>query len=676
MTVETSVETDVVEALVSDGQFVNLVPGAAFVEIDLDPDFVDTVTEAYLSVLVYIPSTVQADLAVWGTIMVVTTDNLSLGIEDIGGTVYWWANSDIGDGFAEVVFDQWVQVEMHYIGGENEFDIRLDGVEYNGYEVESGPAPGINYLAVNSFPNAAVGSGGGTQADDTIGVDEMSWSADDWISEGGTIETRWAFESADPIADAAVTYPTPAWLGFVSDSGEITLDEGGGFLPDSFSGEFEEGDVGASVTVFIDDEEVTSCVQTGSVTRRLNRPWTATFRMFTDCAPGTACSTARVYINGDIWFHGFITQISTEAGEDGNLMSEYTCQDPMFLWQWRPARSGPDSDDPGDFSNPHIFRDPYVLGPLIMQQLLFQSEVDTDPNFGEGDLFIVYGDFPTGGVDLSGAPEDYPMTIAEAFELLASTGELDGVMTPIDSVPGKMARVDMYNGNYGTDRTASVAFEYATGAHNVRALRMTEDSTNVCNKLWYYLGPRALTVRDPAGDQHWNANITGDDPFLHYTTDGEPGPGGKSVNSDNTQYVALNNPLGDRIYDSRTGGCGVRMEVRIYDAQGDENPSEFRELYRRQWQNESWLRAEPRILIHVTPVRTSEAMSLPPGVSPIAIGDFDIGDLVTVTAGPVVRGGFTGAQRIYEYTVSWDEDGILEVGELLTSSDQEGSSPD
>ncbi len=116
------------------------------------------------------------------------------------------------------------------------------------------------------------------------------------------------------------------------------------------------------------------------------------------------------------------------------------------------------------------------------------------------------------------------------------------------------------------------------------------------------------------------------------------------------------------------------MEVRIYDGQGDDSdqPVAYRELYQRLWQEESWLRAVPRTLIHVTPVRMSDNMVLPPGVNPVPVGAFDIGDLVTVTAGPIVRGGFTGAQRIYEYTVSWDEDGIVEVGELLTASDAEG----
>ncbi len=421
---------------------------------------------------------------------------------------------------------------------------------------------------------------------------------------------------------------------------------------------------------FIDGTEVTDCVRSGSVTRRLNRPWQASAQLYSECAIGDACSRLRIdFIEGSnttIWFHGLVTQISTQAGEDGAIISEYTALDPMFLWQWRPAR-----DPDGDFSNPSFFKD-LLYGPAIMQSLLETSENDTNPNFGEGPLFIdlAGASYASGVTDLSGAPVDWPMTIAECFELMASTGTLDAILTPID-VGGNMASIAVYNGDYGTDLTASVFFDYETGDHNVRTVRMTEDSTNLVNKLWYYLGPRVKTSKDPAGDQHWRANVQGQDLTLPYP------PGGVSVG-------ALNDPvgppwtddqLGERIYNSRISQCGVRMEIRIYDAEGDDanSPAAYGQIYQRLWQMESWLRAIPRTLVHVTPVRMSDNMQLPPGVNPVPVGAFDIGDIVTVTAGSVVRGGFTGGQRIYEYTVSWDEDGVVEVGELLTSSDQEGA---
>ena len=46
----------------------------------------------------------------------------------------------------------------------------------------------------------------------------------------------------------------------------------------------------------------------------------------------------------------------------------------------------------------------------------------------------------------------------------------------------------------------------------------------MCNKLWYFAGPRIQTPADPAGDQHWCFNVTGDDPRLP-----DPIPNGEAL---------------------------------------------------------------------------------------------------------------------------------------------------
>jgi hypothetical protein len=61
---------------------------------------------------------------------------------------------------------------------------------------------------------------------------------------------------------------------------------------------------------------------------------------------------------------------------------------------------------------------------------------------------------------------------------------------------------------------------------------------------------------------------------------------------------------------------------------------------------------EPRDLIHITPTRETE------------IDSFGIGDLVGVDI-PIE--GVNGAQRVYGYTISWDNDGVLALSELQTS---------
>lgn len=84
-------------------------------------------------------------------------------------------------------------------------------------------------------------------------------------------------------------------------------------------------------------------------------------------------------------------------------------------------------------------------------------------------------------------------------------------------------------------------------------------------------------------------------------------------------------------------------------------------LYRKLWYQESFIRTEPRQIMHVTPTRGS------------GIYEFDIGDIIGVASTTDVRGGFSGGQRVYEYTVSWDNDGVLELSEIQTSADQEGA---
>lgn len=406
---------------------------------------------------------------------------------------------------------------------------------------------------------------------------------------------------------------------------------------------------------FLDGVEITNIVLEGSATRRLNRISQATVRVPIDSAFGAVGSRLKVVFDGNIFFHGIVLMIEDQCDEDMGY-TVYNASDPMELWQWRPARDGPDGNDPGDFSNPLFFTE-FIFGPQILEQILLQSEDDSDPEFGEGPLFIELGTFETGGVNLSGAPTDWPMTIAEIATLLTDTGEVDIVLTPIDT-GSNMARIDVYNGDYGTDRTGSIFFDYATDNHNVRRLRQAVDMSQMCNKLWYFGGPRVKTSDDPEGVQHWCFNVQGDDPDL-------PEP---------SKPPSVADILAARLVSRST--YGVRMDIKIFDARGEDCSEAItdaeRMLYRRLWLLESFLRQQPRQMVHLTPVRISDSIQLPPGVNPVQIGDFDIGDLVTVRAGAFVRGGFTGAQRVYEYTVSWDSEGVYEIGELITSPNQEG----
>lgn len=401
--------------------------------------------------------------------------------------------------------------------------------------------------------------------------------------------------------------------------------------------------------VFIDGVELippvgsgTSAVS-GSATRRLNRPAQATVRIPTDLSVGGAGSTLKIeFDETGLFFHGFVLLCETNPERDAGY-TVYNATDPMELWQWRPCRDygGP---TPGNFIDPS-FLERMESGPQIIEELLNASENPAGiPATAEGPLFLARGTFETGGTNISGAPATWPISMMDMAALLTSTGELDIIIDAVDS-GGNMGTISCYNGDYGTDLSGSVVFEYGMGDHNVQTLRWNEDMTNISNKIQYFFGPKE-TIR------RYKSNITGDDPCLDVQIGTTP-----MTNLDTRRTNSRN-------------AYGVRMEIQEFEVDtlikeqeplgtcDTLDPVKF--LYRQNWFLESWIRAEPKQIIHVLPERGAE------------IGTFDIGDLVGVSCTPAIRGGFSGAQRVYEYTISWDTNGVLSLSELQTSSDQEG----
>lgn len=401
------------------------------------------------------------------------------------------------------------------------------------------------------------------------------------------------------------------------------------------------------------------------VKRRLNRPSQASFRVPSylvrdlqfDGRP-LLCSgyrTLSVTLDSTgLFFHGIIWTVN-EDGDEDMCYSQVTAYDPMVIWRYRPARDDVDSysGDAGNFSDPS-FLERNLYGPQIMEEILIASEGLTDPlripEFAEGPLRLDLSTstFAQGTADLSGAPTNWPMTIAEIASLLTNTGELDIVIEPIIGlgIPSNLGRVHCFNGNYGNDLTGSVHFDYATGDYNARLLRRTEDMSTIANKNWYYLGPRQ-------DQQHWAANVTGDRPSL-------PHPPGGDVTLPYTNGApgSPTNPLGGVIASSRNE-LGVFMQIGIYDNFGSE-ASAF-PLYERLWQVESLLRANPRNMVYITPIRNGA----------FGPGDFDVGDLVTINIGDAARVSESGAQRIYAYTIDIDDDAVEALGEFESSPDQD-----
>lgn len=382
---------------------------------------------------------------------------------------------------------------------------------------------------------------------------------------------------------------------------------------------------------------------TGSSTRRLNRPSQAQINVPNHLAIGGAGSRLKIVINGSLHHHGTILLCETNPQDDTGY-TVYNSEDPLELWHWRPCRDY-EGETPGNFVDPS-FLTRKQFGPQIIEELILASQNPAlIPTLAEGPLFLEMGTFEPGGTaDLSGAPATYPMTMADMASLLTSTGRVDIVLTPIDS-GGNLARIDVYNGNHGVNRSGSLIFEYGMGARNIRDLRWNQDLTNVTNKLQYFFGPKE-TVR------RYKGNITGDDPCLEVQI------GAANIAALQAKRAASRSTYGVRmeLQEFEVGELAVEQDVLNNCVALDPTRSLFRQL----WYWESSIRVYPRNLYHLTPTRET------------AINAFDVGDRVTVRCTPDIRGGFSGSQRIYEYTVSWDDDGVLALSEFVTSPDQEG----
>jgi hypothetical protein len=387
------------------------------------------------------------------------------------------------------------------------------------------------------------------------------------------------------------------------------------------------------VRSYLNGTEITDVVQGGQSDHWLNRKYQASVSILVeDYDPTFFENGGKLKITGitgddaDIDFHGFTKVESAEDGEDADGTVTLNAESPREMWEWRPARNGPASGDEGNYSKPTFLELGVDGAPVVMEDVLTQSLDDSDPNAGEGTLFTELGSFPGGGPDVSGAPADNPLTIEELAQLLHSTGQLDLVETFIDS-GGNMAHLDAFHGNYGTDLSGTVEFQYATGSHNVKQIRRVRDATKLMNKLYVYLGPKI-------DDKHWKRLITALDPGV----------------------IALDPPYTDFLAAraaSRTA-WGVRMDVRIHDSFANE--SDAVPLYWNLWMDESVWRVSFRTLVNVTPVE---------GLEPT----FDIGDIVGVEAGARFMGGLTGVQRVYGRKVTWDADGVVQIGEIVSSED-------
>jgi hypothetical protein len=353
-----------------------------------------------------------------------------------------------------------------------------------------------------------------------------------------------------------------------------------------------------------------------------------------------------VWEDGNIIFHGRVFGVERTGDGTKNTVA-ITAWDPWMELGFDPDRAGrPVRDSTGNFINPSfsssVGGQTGISGPDLIKQVLTNSQVsgaESPGPGGEGPLPI---DLTTGSFDLLVPPAvdlnpvlkmDWPVMIGDFINELVASHVVDVNLRPIDPSEGlnnyKMAALSAVS-SFGTDRSATVHFDYFTGSKNAIACRHVEDFLTINNKLYDYLGPRIDQNR-------WLSNIT---------------PGSPGTTIDPSASRAL--------YGGPGANKGQFMSIRVFDSTGSGSGS--RPLYIALWNAEQRLRVEPRDLLYVTPAPDAEAIYEPPH-------DFDVGDLITINTGADFGITLAQTQRVYGYDRSWNREGVATVSQLLTSAD-------
>lgn len=376
------------------------------------------------------------------------------------------------------------------------------------------------------------------------------------------------------------------------------------------------------LTYAIDGSDITQYVLTGQWKPRWNMMGTAVVRALArHVGLKDGASRLAVYLNGTLVHCGPCGYSEAEGNADSAYV-EITSHDDLVYLKDRLCKTST-----GNLITPGTVLEDEVTAPAILAAFINNANsVDPIP------MPLTPGSVSGGGVDVSGAPQSFPMSIRNMMQLLVSTGQLDVKVNPGLSA----STVDLTNG--GGLGASGASYEYATGAHNAWVGKVTVDMEDVISALWYLIGPKVT-------DQRWRGSIT---PTA--ANAGGDGPGGIP----GTPWPAS---LLARIAASRAL-YNYRQEIRIFDDNADEY--NIRPLFEAEWANEAWVRAVPRTFATVKPNRGTAPTFVP-------------GQTINVAAGSVLGGGFAGEQFVYGMDVSCDHDGVVEVTDILASADQEGA---
>ena len=399
-------------------------------------------------------------------------------------------------------------------------------------------------------------------------------------------------------------------------------------------------------SVDIDGTDITSYCQSITWRPKLSRPASLVVRVPGHLVTATAGVSEMHLNNGGLLFSGPVWYTEVEGDENATYL-QITAYDHLIYLNKRMCKTPADwSDnsfpivppDPLAEPGPCNLADPNkVIQDLVTAPEILGAFIDATTDC-DGPWQIVKGSVASGGPDMTGLPTDWPMNIQEMAEILLGAGQLNILVSPGYG----SSTVNLTNGGVVNDLTGSVAINYATGSFNSQSAQRTVDMEEVINALWYLLGPKRPWY---AGDiQHWAGSITPTAPNA-----GPDGDGGEPGDPWPAGLVA-------RWMGSRSN-YGYMQEIQVHDTKEDEQTT-ARPLFEEMFANEAYLRAVPRTFVGIKPERQGGG-----GVS------FGVGDLISVSAGSRLSGGYSGSLFVYEFEISIDADGVAEYTDIIGSPD-------
>jgi hypothetical protein len=392
-------------------------------------------------------------------------------------------------------------------------------------------------------------------------------------------------------------------------------------------------------------------------TYRLNRPAVWSFRVPTDqteineiygdgrpnLCKGRTIRVYRTDTNGNISivFNGLVVSVSY-SGDRNDASALVSAADPSYWWQRRWV-----TEADGNLGNPN-FGTALSGGEILQLTLQYSKDV-----YG-GLMLDTFNGIYTNTADrnmVGVAMTSFPKRISDLAADLTNTGELDIVIDPVDTWEGAGYEPSIAGGpndqtiigrlsavtRYGSDQP-SVGFDYATGLHNVSSMTYTDSIETLCNKLWYYLGPR----ESMAPLRFSGGNIVHDDAGLQLG-----------------EFAAAQNIIDAAVVESQSR-FGVWHDLQFYDTYR----KDFRDLFRVLWQMEVLMRVNGRELVELTPDASSTYKPFE---------DYYLGDTPRISSGPKLGVTLTNLQaRIYGFEVAPDNEGVEQMGPLTLSDDGEG----